>query len=312
MKTILITGGAGFLGSHLSEKLLNENNKVIVADNLQTGSKENISGLLKNNNFTFIEHDIIDVLNTSEKIDEIYNLACPASPPHYQKDPIRTMKTSTIGVLNMLELARRNNAKIFQASTSEVYGDPNITPQNEDYRGNVSTIGPRACYDEGKRCAESLFFDYHRTYGTKIKVVRIFNTYGPQMAENDGRVVSNFILQALKNEPITVYGKGEQTRSFCYVEDLIRGFVLMMDSDDSIKGPLNLGNPSEITVLELANKIIELTGSKSKIVYEKLPEDDPTQRCPDITKAKKMINWFPEVTLEEGLRKTISYFRHRI
>lgn len=307
MKTILVTGAAGFLGSNLCHKLLNDGHKVIGMDNLLTGKKENLSNL--NDSFRFIEQDIINPINLDEKIDQIYNLACPASPPLYQKDPIHTMKTSVLGALNVLELAKKNNATILQASTSEIYGEPEINPQVEEYRGNVNPIGPRACYDEGKRAAESLFFDYYRKYGVKIRVVRIFNTYGPKMDRNDGRVVSNFINQALRNEAITIYGEGLQTRSFCFVDDLVNGLVTMMNSSDEITGPINLGNPHEITVKTLAEKVVEKTSSKSEIVYKDLPVDDPTQRRPDITKAKNMLKWEPKVSLDEGLDKTIEYFK---
>lgn len=310
--TILVTGGAGFVGSHLCEKLLSLDNRVICVDSFFTGSKDNIKDLLKDPNFKFVEHDIVKPLFIEEKIDQIYNLACPASPVHYVENPVHTIKASTIGVINMLGLARKHGARILQASTSEVYGDPEIHPQVEEYRGSVNTIGPRACYDEGKRCAETLFFDYHRMHGMEIKVVRIFNTYGPRMALNDGRVVSNFIVQALKNEPITIYGTGEQTRSFCFVSDLVDGLVKMMNSPKEITGPINLGNPQENTMKELAQKIIELTGSKSKLVYKDLPVDDPQQRQPDISKAKKILGWEPKINWEEGLKQTIENFRVRI
>ncbi|MGB9621160.1 MAG: UDP-glucuronic acid decarboxylase family protein [Brevinematia bacterium] len=306
-KRILVTGGAGFLGSHLCERLLEEGNEVICIDNFFTGRKENILHLFRNPKFELITHDIINPI--SLRVDEIYNFACPASPPHYQYDPIFTMKTSVIGMLNMLELARFNKAKIMQASTSEIYGDPLEHPQKESYRGNVNPIGPRACYDEGKRAAETLCFDYWRKYETKIKVIRIFNTYGPRMREDDGRVVSNFIVQAIKGEDITVYGDGNQTRSFCYVSDLIDGIVAMMNSEDELRGPINLGNPSEFKVIELAEMVIKLTNSKSKIVFKPLPEDDPKIRKPDITVAKEKLNWEPKVPLEEGLKETIKYFR---
>lgn len=307
MKRILITGGAGFLGSHLCTKLLNEGNEIICLDNLFTGQKRNIQHLSSNKNFEFIRHDIIHPIDL--EIDEIYNLACPASPVHYQYDPIRTMKISVLGALNILELAKRTGAKVFQASTSEVYGDPQVHPQPETYRGAVNPIGIRACYDEGKRAAETLFFDYHRQYGINIKVVRIFNTYGPNMHLEDGRVVSNFIIQALKGENITVYGDGSQTRSFCYVSDLIDGFILLMNSDKNIRGPINIGNPREFTILDLAKKVITLTNSKSQIEYLPLPSDDPMQRQPVIDLAKKNLNWEPKVQLEEGLIKTIDYFK---
>ena len=312
MKTILISGGAGFLGSHLCERLLLEGNKIICVDNFLTSKKENIAHLLDNQNFKFIEHDIINPLFIDEPIDEIYNLACPASPIHYQKNAIRTIKANTIGMINVLGLARAKNAKILQASTSEVYGDPEVHPQTEEYRGNVNPDGPRACYDEGKRCAETLCFDYWRTHNLKIKIVRIFNTYGPTMAADDGRVVSNFIVQALKNVDITIYGDGSQTRSFCYVSELVDGFIKMMNTDESVTGPINLGNPVEFTVLELAQKIIDLTGSKSKIIYQDLPVDDPTQRKPDITKAKNILGWEPKINLEDGLLKTIEYFKTQV
>ncbi len=309
MKTILVTGGAGFLGSNLCARLLKEGNKVICVDNLYTGRKVNIENMLDNPNFSFIEHNIIDPLDI-DNIDEIYNLACPASPPHYQKSPTYTTKTSVIGTINMLDLATKNNAKILHFSTSEVYGDPIVHPQVESYRGNVNPIGIRACYDEGKRCAETLCFDYNREFGTKIKVIRIFNTYGPNMDPDDGRVVSNFIIQALKGEDITIYGDGSQTRSFCYVDDLIEGIIRMMNSDDGFMGPVNLGNPGEFTIKELAEIVIELTGSASKIVYHDLPSDDPTQRKPDISLAKEKLNgWEPKVALKDGLIPSIEYFR---
>lgn len=309
---ILITGGAGFIGSHLCEKLLGLGHQVVCVDNFFTGSEENVKHLQDKADFKFIKHDIVEPLFLDEKIEQIYNLACPASPVHYQFNPIHTIKASTLGVINMLGLARKHKARILQASTSEVYGDPAVHPQTEEYRGNVNTIGPRACYDEGKRCAETLCFDYHRTHGIEIKIVRIFNTYGPRMAFNDGRVVSNFILQALKDEDITVYGNGKQTRSFCYVDDMVQGLIKMMNSEEKITVPVNLGNPDEFTINELAEKIIELTGSKSKIVYQDLPVDDPKQRCPNISKAKKLLNWEPEIKLEEGLKKTIENFKERL
>ena len=313
MKTILITGGAGFIGSHLCERLLGEGNKIICLDNLFTGSKNNIQHLLDNKNFIFLERDIIDPIDLDEySIEEIYNLACPASPIHYQKNAIRTIKVNTLGVINILGLAKKKNAKVLQASTSEIYGEPLEHPQKEEYRGNVSTSGPRACYDEGKRCAEALFFEYYRSHGLKIKVVRIFNTYGPLMAENDGRVVSNFIVHALKNDEINIFGDGSQTRSFCYVDDLVDGFIKMMATEDSITGPINLGNPHEISIKEIAELILNLTKSDSKIKYKDLPIDDPTRRCPDITKAKKLLNWEPKIGLEMGLEKTIEYFRSQI
>lgn len=305
-KRILITGGAGFLGSHLAERLLNEGNEVICVDNFFTGNKRNIVHLLENPYFELIRHDVTDPLTI--EADEIYNLACPASPVHYQFDPVQTIKTNVLGAINMLGLARRLKVKILQASTSEVYGDPEIHPQPESYRGNVNPIGPRACYDEGKRSAETLFFDYHRQHGVPIKVVRIFNTYGPRMHPDDGRVVSNFIVQALQGQDITVYGEGQQTRSFCYVDDLIEAMVRMMNSENGFAGPVNIGNPGEFTILELAQKIIELTGSKSKVIHQPLPQDDPMQRKPDIALAKEKLGWEPMVQLEEGLKKTIDYF----
>ncbi len=305
-KKVLVTGGAGFLGSHLCERLLNEGNEVISVDNYFTGRKENIVHLEANNNFEAIRHDINNPLDI--EVDEIYNLACPASPVHYQFDPVRTVQTCVTGSLNMLELAKRIGAKIFQASTSEVYGDPKEHPQKESYRGHVNPIGPRACYDEGKRCAETLFFDYHRQHGLDIKVVRIFNTYGPRMHPEDGRVVSNFIVQALQGQDITIYGDGSQTRSFCYADDLIEGFVRLMNAEAGVTGPMNIGNPHEVSVKELAERVVEMVGSKSKITYMPLPQDDPTQRCPDISQAKEKLDWQPQVPLEEGLKKTIDYF----
>lgn len=306
-KRILITGGSGFVGSHLCERLLNEGNEVVCMDNFFTGSKHNIIHLLNNPYFELIRHDV--TMPFSAEVEEIYNLACPASPVHYQFDAIQTVKTSVMGAINVLGLAKRVKAKVLQASTSEVYGDPHIHPQTESYWGNVNPIGIRSCYDEGKRCAETLFMDYHRMNDVKIKIVRIFNTYGPRMHPNDGRVVSNFIVQALNNQDITVYGKGEQTRSFQYVDDLVEGMIRLMNTDDSITGPMNIGNPGEYKIIELAEKIIRLTKSKSKIIYRPLPQDDPTQRCPDISYAKKVLNWEPKVQLEEGLLKTIEYFR---
>jgi UDP-glucuronate decarboxylase len=306
-KRILVTGGAGFLGSHLCERLLNEGNDVLCVDNYFTGRKDNIAHLLGNPNFELMRHDITFPLYI--EVDQIYNLACPASPIHYQFDPVQTTKTSVIGAINMLGLAKRVGAKIMQASTSEVYGDPTVHPQTEDYRGNVNPLGPRACYDEGKRCAETLFFDYHRQHQTQIKVVRIFNTYGPRMHPNDGRVVSNFIVQALQNHDITLYGDGSQTRAFCYVDDLIDGFIRIMATDRDVTGPINIGNPHEIPVRELAERVIAITGSKSKIVHRPLPQDDPLQRCPDITLATKVLGWKPTIELDTGLRKTAAYFK---
>lgn len=305
-KRILITGGAGFLGSHLCERLVSEGHEVLCVDNCFTGTRKNIPELLSNPNFEFIRHDITFPLYI--EADEIYNLACPASPIHYQFDPVQTTKTSVHGAINMLGLAKRVKAKILQASTSEVYGDPEIHPQPESYWGKVNPIGQRSCYDEGKRCAETLFFDYYRQHGLKIKVVRIFNTYGPRMHPNDGRVVSNFIVQALSNKDITVFGDGLQTRSFCYVEDLTEGLVKMMNSSDKFTGPVNLGNPNEFSILELAKKIIEITGSKSKIVFRPLPHDDPCRRQPDISLAEEKLDWQPTVNLDKGLEKTIEYF----
>ncbi len=307
MKRILVTGGAGFLGSHLCERLINEGNEVLCVDNFYTGSRKNIHDLLDNKNFELLRHDVTHPLFV--EVDQIYNLACPASPIHYQFDPVQTTKTSVLGAINMLGLAKRLKIPILQASTSEVYGDPEVHPQIEDYRGNVNPIGPRACYDEGKRCAETLFFDYARQHNLEIKIIRIFNTYGTNMNLQDGRVVSNFIVQALKNEDITIYGDGKQTRSFCYVKDLIDGMVKMMNSEKGFKGPVNIGNPVEFTMLELAEQIIDLTNSNSNIVYRELPEDDPLQRRPDISKANKHLGWKPEIDLREGLTFTIDYFR---
>jgi UDP-glucuronate decarboxylase len=306
---ILITGGAGFLGSHLSERLLSEGHEVICMDNFFTGRKCNIAHLLENPYFELMRHDVVDPFKL--EVDQIYNLACPASPVHYQHNPIKTTKTSVMGAINCLGLAKRVNARVFQASTSEVYGDPDVHPQPESYWGNVNTIGIRSCYDEGKRCAETLFFDYHRQNQVDIRVVRIFNTYGPRMLADDGRVVSNFIVQALKGQDITVYGEGQQTRSFCYVDDLIEGFVGLMNQEQVI-GPMNVGNPNEFTILELAQKVIELTGSKSQIVYHPMPEDDPKQRQPDITQAREVLGWEPKVQLEAGLKKTIEYFDQQL
>jgi UDP-glucuronate decarboxylase len=305
-KRVLVTGGAGFLGSHLCERLLQGGHDVICLDNFFTGRKDNIIHMLGNPHFEMMRHDVTFPLYV--EVDEIYNLACPASPIHYQYDPVQTTKTSVHGAINMLGLAKRTGAKIFQASTSEVYGDPSIHPQTEDYRGNVNPIGPRGCYDEGKRCAETLFFDYYRQHKTRIRVARIFNTYGPRMLPNDGRVVSNFIVQALQGKPITLYGDGKQTRSFCYVDDLIDGFLRLMAAPDEVTGPINLGNPSEFTIRGLAEIILELTNSKSKLVHEPLPVDDPVQRCPNIALAKKHLHWEPTVALVEGLKRTIDYF----
>ena len=304
-KTVLVTGGAGFIGSHLCKRLLNEDHKVICLDNLFTGSLDNIDSFKDNNNFEFVNHDITKPYYR-DNIDEIYNLACPASPIHYQSNPIKTVKTCTIGVLNMLGLAKKNNAKILQASTSEVYGDPEIHPQKEDYNGNVNSLGYRSCYDEGKRCAETLFMDYKREHNLNIRIVRIFNTYGPNMTKNDGRVVSNFILQALKGEDITVYGDGSQTRSFQFIDDLVNGLMKMMNSDSV--GPINLGNPIELSMKDLATMVIRLTNSSSNIIYKDLPEDDPKRRRPDINLAKSILGWSPIIDLETGLQKTINYF----
>jgi len=304
---VLVTGGAGFLGSHLCETLLNMGHDVLCADNFYTGRRDNVIHLIDNPHFEVMRHDICFPLYV--EVDQIYNLACPASPVHYQFDPVQTTKTSVHGSINMLGLAKRVKAKIMQASTSEVYGDPIEHPQTEAYWGHVNPIGPRACYDEGKRCAETLFFDYHRQHGLKIKVARIFNTYGPRMHPNDGRVVSNFIVQALTGEDITIYGDGRQTRSFCYVDDLIAGFVALMQSPDDFTGPVNLGNPNEISMRELAERILSMTGSTSQLVYRSLPADDPIQRRPDITRANTCLNWQPKVSLEDGLKHTIAYFR---
>ena len=307
-KKCLVTGGAGFLGSHLCKRLLIEGNEVIAADNFYTGTKDSIVELLDNPNFELVRHDITFPLYV--EVDEIYNLACPASPIHYQFDPVQTTKTSVHGSINMLGLAKRLKAKILQASTSEVYGDPQVHPQPESYMGNVNLNGPRSCYDEGKRCAETLFFDYYRQYNLRIKVARIFNTYGPNMQPNDGRVVSNFIMQALQDKPITIFGDGSQTRSFCYVDDLIEAFFRLMDSPDDFTGPINIGNPVEFRIMELAEKVIKLTNSKSKLVYDKLPDDDPIQRQPDINLAKEKLGWEPKIHLEEGLIMTIHYFEN--
>ena len=311
MKRILVTGGAGFIGSHLCERLLKDGNDVICLDNYFTGSKDNIRHLISNDHFELVRHDITQPYTA--EVDEIYNLACPASPVHYQHDPVKTIQTCVIGSMNMLGLAKRVGAKILQASTSEVYGDPNIHPQVESYWGNVNPIGIRSCYDEGKRCAETLFMDYHRQNNLNIKIIRIFNTYGPRMSMNDGRVVSNFIVQALKGENITIYGDGKQTRSFQYVDDLVEGMVRMMDTRNDFLGPVNIGNPGEFTMLELAEKVIELTDSKSKIIFEPLPQDDPRQRKPDISLAERELNgWQPTIKLDEGLQRTIDYFKKLI
>ena len=306
---ILVTGGAGFLGSHLCDRLLKDGHEVVCLDNLFTGRKQNIAHLLSNTQFEFVRHDVIDPFKV--EVDQIYNLACPASPPHYQYNPIKTVKTSVMGAINCLGLAKRLRARVLQASTSEVYGDPQVNPQPESYWGNVNPVGKRSCYDEGKRCAETLFFDYHRENKVDIRVVRIFNTYGPRMHEADGRVVSNLVVQALKGEDLTVYGDGQQTRSFCYVDDLIEGFVRFMGQTHSV-GPLNLGNPGEFTMMELAELTLKLTGGKSKIVHKPLPSDDPKQRQPDIALARRLLKWEPAVPLEEGLKRTIAYFRGKI
>jgi UDP-glucuronate decarboxylase len=307
-KRVLVTGGAGFIGSHLCERLLAEGHDVLCVDNFFTGVKDNITHLLRDPHFELMRHDITFPLYV--EVDEIYNLACPAAPIHYQFDPVQTTKTSVHGAINMLGLAKRVKAKILQASTSEVYGDPKVHPQTEDYWGNVNPIGARSCYDEGKRCAETLFFDYNRQHRLRIKVARIFNTYGPRMHPNDGRVVSNFIVQALKGEPITIYGKGNQTRSFCYVDDLVDALMRLMGTADEFTGPVNLGNPGEFTILELAKMVLELTGSKSELVYKPLPQDDPMQRKPDISLAARVLGWKPTVPVQEGLRRTIEYFRN--
>jgi len=307
-KRVLVTGGAGFLGSHLCQRLLDLDNEVLCVDNLYTGSRENILCMFENPYFEFVRHDITFPLYV--EVDEIYNLACPASPIHYQFDPVQTTKTSVHGAINMLGLAKRVKAKILQASTSEVYGDPEQHPQNENYWGHVNTIGPRACYDEGKRCAETLFFDYYRQFGMSIKVVRIFNTYGPKMHSHDGRVVSNFIMQALQGNPITIYGDGSQTRSFCYVSDMVEAFIRAMESHHEFTGPVNLGNPDEFTIKELAEKILQMTQSKASIEYRPLPADDPRQRCPDINLAKSELGWQPMIPLDQGLASTIEWFRH--
>lgn len=306
MKRVMVTGGAGFLGSHLCERLLEAGNEVLCVDNFFTGSKRNIAHLMSNPYFELIRHDVTFPLYV--EVDEIFNLACPASPVHYQFDPVQTTKTSVHGAINMLGLAKRTKAKIFQASTSEVYGDPEVHPQPESYWGKVNPIGIRSCYDEGKRCAETLFFDYHRQHDLRIKVARIFNTYGPRMHPNDGRVVSNFIVQALRGDDITIYGEGQQTRSFCYVDDLIEGFLRLMNTSDDVTGPMNLGNPGEFTIRQLAERVLELVGSSSKLIFQPLPQDDPKQRKPDITQAREVLAWEPKVMLDEGLQKTISYF----
>jgi UDP-glucuronate decarboxylase len=305
-KRVLVTGGAGFVGSHLCDRLVADGHDVLCVDNFFTGSKDNIAHLLASPRFEALRHDVTFPLYV--EVDEIYNLACPASPIHYQFDPVQTTKTSVMGAINMLGLAKRTQAKILQASTSEVYGDPSISPQPESYRGNVNPLGPRACYDEGKRCAETLFFDYHRQHATRVKVVRIFNTYGPRMHPQDGRVVSNFIIQALTGQDITLYGDGRQTRAFCYVDDLVGGLISMMETDEHVTGPINIGNPHEITIGELAAQLIAMTGSASRIVHRPLPQDDPLQRCPDISKAIKMLNWLPTIALEKGLGVTVAYF----
>ena len=307
MKKIIVTGGAGFLGSHLCKKLIKNNNKVLCIDNFYTGSESNIKSLLSHSNFELINHDITQPLEL--EADQIYNFACPASPIHYQHDPVQTTKTNVHGAINVLELAKKNKAKILQASTSEVYGDPEVHPQTENYWGHVNPIGLRSCYDEGKRCAETLFFDYHRQYNLNIKVARIFNTYGPMMQINDGRVISNFVVQAIKNNPITIYGKGDQTRSFCYVDDLIEGIYRMMNSENDFIGPINIGNNEEYTILSLAKKIISMVNSSSEITFEKLPSDDPSQRQPDLKLAKEKLNWYPKIKLEDGLKNTITYFK---
>ena len=309
-KRVVVTGGAGFIGSHLCERLIARGDEVLCVDNYFTGRRANIAGLLREPRFEALRHDVTFPLHV--ECDEIYNMACPASPVHYQFDPVQTTKTSVHGAINMLGLAKRTKSKILQASTSEVYGDPKQHPQAEDYWGHVNPVGPRACYDEGKRCAETLFFDYHRQHKLRIKVARIFNTYGPRMHPNDGRVVSNFIVQALRGEPITLYGDGSQTRSFCYVDDLVEGLIRLMDTGDEVTGPINLGNPVEFTIRELAEKVLELTGSRSKLVFQPLPQDDPTRRRPDTTRARQILDWQASVPLEAGLRHTIDYFRHTL
>ena len=309
-KRVLVTGGAGFIGSHLCERLLTEGCEVICLDNFFTGRRRNIAHLMNSPGFEVLRHDLVNPLLV--EVDRIYNLACPASPVHYQFDPIRTTKTSVVGAINVLGLAKRVKAKVLQASTSEVYGDPTVHPQTEEYRGNVNPLGPRACYDEGKRCAETLFFDYRRQHATRIKVARIFNTYGPRMHPNDGRVVSNFIVQALTGADITIYGDGSQTRAFCYVDDLVEGLLRLMATDDDVTGPINIGNPAEIPVRVLAETVIRLTGSRSRLVRQPLPADDPVQRCPDITRARAVLDWQPTVALEEGLGRTIGYFERQL
>ncbi len=309
-KRVLVTGGAGFLGSHLIDRLIERGDEVLCLDNLFTGTKQNIVHLRDHDRFEFMRHDV--TIPVYVEVDEIYNLACPASPIHYQHDPVQTTKTSVHGAINMLGLAKRTGAKIFQASTSEVYGDPAVHPQTEDYWGHVNPIGPRSCYDEGKRCAETLFFDYRRQHGLGIKVARIFNTYGPRMHPSDGRVVSNFIVSALKGEPLPIYGDGSQTRSFCYVDDLVEGFLRLMDSADDVTGPINIGNPGEFSMQELAEKVIAITGSTSEISYHPLPQDDPKQRRPDISLAQNTLDWNPTVALDQGLERTIAYFRQII
>ena len=309
-KKVLVTGGTGFLGSHICKRLIQQDINLVCIDNLSSSDESNIESLKNHNNFTFIKHDVVDPID--DKFDEIYNFACPASPPQYQKDPIQTSKTSVYGAFNLLENAKKNNSKIFQASTSEVYGDPIVSPQNENYFGNVNPIGIRSCYDEGKRFAETLFFDYFRKFSTNIKVVRIFNTYGPNMQVSDGRVISNIITQSLKNEDITVYGDGKQTRSFCYIDDLIDIILLIMNSKQGLTGPFNIGNPSEFTIIDIAKKIIHLTNSKSTIKYLDLPQDDPKQRKPDISLVKDIFNWNPKIETDEGLKKTINYFRSKL
>ncbi len=309
-KKVLVTGGAGFVGSHLCDRLAEDGHDVLCVDNFFTGNRDNIIGLIGHPHFELMRHDVTFPLYV--EVDEIYNLACPASPIHYQMDPVQTSKTSVHGAINMLGLAKRTKAKILQASTSEVYGDPEVHPQGEDYLGNVNAIGPRGCYDEGKRCAETLFFDYHRQYGTNIRVARIFNTYGPRMHPHDGRVVSNFIVQALNGQPITIYGDGSQTRSFCYVSDLVEGLVRLMQASNEVTGPVNLGNPVEMTIRELAEQVIRMTGATSELVEKPLPGDDPTQRCPDIGRAISQLGWAPTVALEDGLEKTIQYFKETL